>query len=133
MLYLRPLYVQSDATAQPSYQYILASYNDNAAFGETIQEALAKLFPGFNVDVGDVIGGDLTPDVPGTDPGSEPDDTPAADSTPERLLAEADALFEEANAALAASPPDFATYSDKINQARQKVQQALDLLAPDNG
>ena len=44
------------SSAQASYQYILASYDGNAVFGSTIEEALAKLFPGFRTDIGDVLG-----------------------------------------------------------------------------
>ena len=73
VLWLRPLYVRSDASAQASYQYILASYDGNAVFGATIQEALAKLFPGFRTDVGDVVGEDQDePTDPGR-PGTTPD------------------------------------------------------------
>jgi len=133
LLYLRPLYVQSDAASQPAYRYILASYDKSAAFGETIQEALAKLFPGFKANIGDIVGtGDgtgtptdpTTPDQPSTDPGT---------STPEQLLAEADQLFTDADTALASTPPDFATYSAKITEARAKVKQALDLLGAAQG
>jgi hypothetical protein len=40
-------------------------------------------------------------------------------------LRQAEALFAQADAALAKSPPDFATYQTKLSQARGLVQQAL--------
>lgn len=127
LLYLRPLYVQSDAAAQPSFRYVLASYEDNAAYGETIEEALAKLFPGFQADIGDVIGATpVTPDDTGEET-TEPD-APATDETPEQLLARAQTLFDEADAALAADPADFATYGEKMAEARALVAQAMELL-----
>jgi hypothetical protein len=41
------------------------------------------------------------------------------------LLRQAEALFAQADAALAKTPPDFATYQSKLSQARGLVQQAL--------
>jgi hypothetical protein len=61
-----------------------------------------------------------------TTPGSTPT-TPDL-STPAQLLADANRLFDEANAALAKSPPDFATYQSKTQEGRAKIQQAADLL-----
>jgi hypothetical protein len=45
--------------------------------------------------------------------------------SPSELLAAADTLFSEADAALALSPPDFATYQAKQAAARELVRQAL--------
>jgi uncharacterized membrane protein (UPF0182 family) len=116
LLWLRPLYVRSESSAQATYQYILASYNGNASFGTTIQEALAKLFPGFRTDVGDVVG-----DGDGSTPEPEP---PAGDETAEELLAQADDLFRQADEAL----PDFARYAELNSQARALVSRALEML-----
>ncbi|MGE0141231.1 MAG: UPF0182 family protein, partial [Ilumatobacteraceae bacterium] len=116
LLWLRPLYVRSESSAQATYQYILASYNGNASFGSTIEEALAKLFPGFRTDLGDVVGD-------GGDEPSEPD-TPPGDETAEELLAQADDLFRQADDAL----PDFARYAELNSQARALVSRALELL-----
>ena len=116
LLYLRPLYVVSDATKQASLQYIIAVYNGNAAFGTTIQEALGKLFPSFNTDVGDVVGSGPVDEEPGTE-------TPTTDGTVDELLVKAQELFAQADAAL----PDFAQYDELNRQARELVQQALEL------
>lgn len=131
LLYLRPLYVQSEAAPQPSFRYMLASYNKRAALGTNIEEALARLFPSFQADIGDVVTGSGAIPTDPTDP-TQPDTTDpgTTTATPAELLAEADTLFGEADAALASTPPDFATYSDKINEARAKVQQAIGLLGP---
>lgn len=121
VLWLRPLYVRSDASTQASYQYILASYDGNAVFGATIQEALAKLFPGFRTNIGDVVGQDQgEPTTPGD--GSTP--TEPSGDTAEELLARADDLFKQADEAL----PDFARYAELNAQARDLVAQALALL-----
>ena len=116
LLYLRPLYVVSDSTRQASLQYIIAVYNGNAAFGTNIQEALAKLFPSFRTDVGDVVGSGAVEEEPG-------EETPTIDGTVDELLVKAQDLFAQADAAL----PDFAKYDELNRQARELVQQALEL------
>jgi uncharacterized membrane protein (UPF0182 family) len=126
VLWLRPLYVRSDASTQASYQLILASYDGNAVFGKTIQEALAKLFPGFRTDVGDVVDEDVGTADP-TVPVDPADPTTPADQTASELLTQADDLFRQADEAL----PDFARYAELNTQARDLVAQALALL--DNG
>lgn len=128
ILYVRPLYVRSDSINQLSYRYILVSYEAEAAFGTTLQQALAKLFPGFREDLGDVVGvgtGSQTPVDP-ADP-EDPDD-PEPIENPIDLLEQADDLFNEAEEALRESPPDFATYAEKNAQARDLVERAIDLL-----
>ena len=50
LLYVRPFYVavpqSSDRTTTVTeYRFVIVSYNDRAAFGESLGEALAKLFP----------------------------------------------------------------------------------------
>jgi hypothetical protein len=86
-----------------------------------LQDAIAKLFPGFNTAVGDIVGSDSgTPTEPGTTP--EPDPT----ASPTDLLEQADKLFAEADAALKAG--SLADYEAKTRQARDLVAQALELL-----
>ena len=128
LLYLRPLYVKSDSTPQASYRFMLASYNGNASFGSTIEEAIGNLFPGFRTDIGDVVGSGgepadpVDPDDP-QDPAVEP--TVPGTGTPAELLAQAQVLFEQADAAL----PDFARYDELNRQARQLIQDAVAALA----
>ncbi len=128
LLWLRPLYVRSDSSTQASYQYILASYDGKAVFGPTIEEALAKLFPGFRTDIGDVVSEDQNqptdPSNP-TDPGDPSAPNGTGDATAAELLAQADDLFRQADEAL----PDFVKYAELNAQARDLVTQALDLLA----
>ncbi len=141
LLYLRPLYVQSDAAAQPSFRYMLASYGDNAAYGETIEDALRKLFPGFDADIGDVVGasdgasGDGSTETDGTgDDGDDGDTTTPGTQTTEELLAQAQQLFDEADAALATGGAEgFAEYGEKIAAARALVQQAIEQLQTSGG
>ena len=122
LLYVRPLYVESDTSKQLSYRFVLVSYQGKAAFGTSLQQALGKLFPGFSTDLGDVVGGTTEPTDP-TGP-TEPTD-PGTSQDPAELLAQADELFAQADDAL----PDFAKYAELTAQARALVKQALDLLA----
>ena len=121
IVYVRPVFVQPDDTAsqQIFVRKILASYNNKPVMADSVSEAIARLFPGFTVDLGDRTGSATTTT---TTPGDGPSKTPA------ELLALADELFAEADAALQESPPDFATFQEKQAQARDYIQQALKLL-----
>lgn len=118
LLYLRPLYVKSDSTQQAAFQYMIAVYNGNAVYGTSIQEALAKLFPAFRTDVGDIVGAEPTEEEP-----AEGGEEPVGDRTVDELLTQAQDLFEQADEAL----PDFARYAELTQQARDLVAQALEL------
>jgi len=123
IVYVRPLYVRADNGTQISYRHILVSYQGEAAYGDTLQEALAKLFPGFRVDIGEVVGtGD------GVDDPVDPDAPAEPAQDPKNLLQQADELFDEAEEALRNDPPDFAEYAEKNAEARELVEQAIDLL-----
>jgi len=140
LVYVRPLYVRpDDASAKQVFvRKILASYNSRSVIADTVSGAIAKLFPGFTIDLGDRVGGTsetggitTTTTVPGsvtTPTVPAPPDNGVAPTAAE-LLAAADALFSEADAALASSPPDFATYQTKMAEARERVRQALSAVA----
>jgi hypothetical protein len=125
IVYVRPLYVRSDTANQLSYRYVLVSYEGEAAFGATLQQALAKLFPGFRADIGDVVGVGT-----GTQDPEEPEGPEQPVQDPKDLLQQADELFDEAEEALRSDPPNFAEYADKNAQARELVEQAIALLDP---
>ena len=94
-------------------------------------KALARLFPGFEGEIGDRI--DTPPNRPAAQGRSHrptthrPPTTPGTDTssgTPDavQLLDEADALFDEADEALAEG--DLGTYQSKIDEARAKLTEA---------
>ncbi|MEQ1874865.1 MAG: UPF0182 family protein, partial [Ilumatobacteraceae bacterium] len=117
LLWARPVYVESESAGQPQVRLVVAYYNGEVGFGESLGEALGQLFPGLNIDLGDVVGVAATP----TDPSTPPDDATAAE-----LLAQADELFEDAEQAL--QDGDLGEYQDKVEAARELVQRALELL-----
>ena len=117
LLWARPVYVESESAGQPQVRLVVAYYNGEVGFGESLGEALGQLFPGLNVDFGDVVGAEVTP----TNPDDPPDDATAAE-----LLADAEDLFADAEQAL--QDGDLGEYQDKVEAARELVQRALDLL-----
>jgi uncharacterized membrane protein (UPF0182 family) len=138
VLYLRPMYVLPNAAdaKQVFVRKMLAHHNGQSVIGDDIADALRKIFPGLDIDVGDRIGdgggdegSEPTPTVPPTDDGTPTTSTtvapPADGAGTAELLAAAERLFAEADAALASSPPDFATYQQKTAEARALVARAL--------
>jgi uncharacterized membrane protein (UPF0182 family) len=138
IMFLRPMYVQPDSadSKQVFVRKFLGHYDGQSVIGDSVTEAVRLLFPGFNVDLGDRV---RTPGsrpststtVPGTPTTTVPQQTtttvPTSTNglTAQQLLTQADRLFREADAALAKSPPDFATYQQKQAEARELVRRAL--------
>jgi uncharacterized membrane protein (UPF0182 family) len=127
LLWVRPVYVQPSVpdprNSQPTIELVLVSQNDHAAFGSSLSSALAKLFPGFKANVGDVVG-NAPPDTGNTGGGVVT--PPTTGKTPAELLDEAETLFAQADQAL--DNHDLATYQARVEQARALVQQAVDAL-----
>jgi uncharacterized membrane protein (UPF0182 family) len=126
LLWIRPVYVQPSVSdtreSQPTIELVLVSQDNNAAYGSSLGSALARLFPGFATDIGDVVG-----NTPPAGNGGNANPPPTTDKTPADLLDEAQTLFAAADKALEAH--DLATYQTKVNAARALVQQALAALA----
>jgi uncharacterized membrane protein (UPF0182 family) len=124
LLWVRPFYASITQSADRSngsvteYRFVIVSYNQRAAYGESLAEALEKLFPGFAGDLGDRVGADGTETPSATTPpgGTTP-------GTPAELLAKADQLLQDADASLRAG--DLGAYQDKVEQAKALIDQAL--------
>ena len=143
ILWVRPWFVQAEQTPVPQLAYVTLAYGDNIVRDRTLEGALKLAFPNSKIDFSSVVG-PLTATPPGggtaTNPGSSsnpststPSTTPSGGSSTTApatnqsvaaLLAQANELYVEANAALKSTPPDFATYNDKITKAFQLVSQA---------
>jgi uncharacterized membrane protein (UPF0182 family) len=115
-VWIAPLYVESDTAGQPLLRRMVVNYDGKVGIGNSIGEALAQVLPGFSADIGDVAGSTPT----------DPNKPPVTDQTAQELLAQAETLFDEADAALKAG--DLGTYADKIAEARDLVAQALEQL-----
>jgi uncharacterized membrane protein (UPF0182 family) len=114
LLYVRPLYVESDTNPLPELRKVIVVYANQAAMGDTLQEALTTLFGAAPPT--------LEQKAPSTGPKAT---TPSNAATIAQLLAQADQDFAEADAALKAG--DLATYQAKIRDAQAKVAQARQL------
>ena len=126
LLWVRPVYVQPSVPetrdSQPTIELVLVSQNNRAAFGSSLSGALAKLFPGFEGNIGDVVGS--TPvDTGGNGGNGSANPPPTTDKTPAQLLDEAETLFAQADQAL--DDHDLATYQARVEEARALVQQAV--------
>jgi len=119
LLWTRPVYVESSTQGQPQVRLVVAYYNGEVGFGDSLETALAQLFPGLKVNLGDLVGG--TPTDPGT-PGTGNTDG----KTAQQLLQQAQTLFDDADAAL--KKGDLGTYKSKIDEAQDLVAKALALL-----
>ncbi|MFM7046679.1 MAG: UPF0182 family protein [Actinomycetota bacterium] len=138
LMYVRPLFVRPDdpSAKQIFVRKFLVSYDNRVVMTDSLSEGVSRLIPGFSTDLGERVNDgsaapvDPTPDTSG---GTTVTTTtlPSVDTsslTAPELLARADALFDEANAALAQNPPDFATYQAKLAQARELLRQAIALV-----
>ncbi len=137
LVYVRPYYVSVPQSSSASgtvteLRSVIVSYNDRAVLEPTLTEALARLFPGFDADLGEQVanpteptGNDPEPDTGTgtTDPGTT---DPGAEGDAAQLLADADALFIEADEALTAG--DLGTYQDRLEEARALIAEAIQLL-----
>ncbi|MGH9085080.1 MAG: UPF0182 family protein, partial [Acidimicrobiales bacterium] len=122
LVYVRPFYVTSTQTEVPGLEKVIVYFEGEVAIADTLQQALAQIF------------GDAPPTLEeeGPDDPLEPrDEAPSGTVTQQvaQLLAEADDLFAEADAAL----PDFARYAELVRQAKAKITQAEDLLEAEAG
>lgn len=125
LIFVRPMYVlpEGDNSRQIFVRKILAHYDGRSVIGDSLTQVVARLFPGFDVDLGDRITQSTpTTTVPG---GTTPTTVPTSPESAAELLLRADELFAEADDALAESPPDFATFQAKQAEARELVSRAL--------
>lgn len=135
LMYVRPVFVRPDdpSAKQIFVRKFLVAYNNRVVMTDNLTEGVARLIPGFTLNLGERINdGSVAPADPTPDASDGTATTtttlPPIDSTqltPTELLARADQLFDEANAALAQNPPNFAVYQAKLAQARELLRQAI--------
>ncbi|MGB6409672.1 MAG: UPF0182 family protein, partial [Candidatus Deferrimicrobiaceae bacterium] len=114
VIYVQPVYLKGEEIALPEFKRVVVVYQDNQPqMRETLDEALAAVF-------GEGIAIDDPPlDDGGTPPEILPEDLQA-------LLQQADALIDEANAALRNG--DLGTYQEKVDEAQALIDEALSQL-----
>jgi uncharacterized membrane protein (UPF0182 family) len=129
-LYVQPFYVVPEAETRqlPQLERVIAAFGDDVVIEDTLQEALAALF-GERVATQERPGAEAEQPPPEAQPPPEQGGT--ANEEAARLLAQADRLFDQADAALREG--DFATFGQRLDQARQLVAQANQLLTGSSG
>ena len=140
LVYVRPLFVRPDdpSAKQIFVRKFLASYNNRVVMADDLTAAISKLFPGFDKNLGDRIDDgtvEVLPDASGDSTDSSTSSTlPSSGGssvnldTPAALLARAEELFAQADAALGSTPPDFALYQKRLAEARELVSRAIALV-----
>ncbi|MDH3730898.1 MAG: UPF0182 family protein [Acidimicrobiia bacterium] len=114
ILYVQPVYLQSEENALPEFKKVVVVYQQNKPrMEDTLDAALAQVF-------GAGTGG-VTPPDPG---GEVPTELPA---DVQEALEQAQLLFDEADAAL--RDGDLGTYQQKVEEAQALIDQALEKLA----
>jgi uncharacterized protein len=132
LIYVRPVYVVADVA---EYRFVIVSHDNSAALDTDLESALAKLFPGFDAEIGDRVadsGDDVPPPIDdgdggdgGDDEPAEPEDPPEAGS-PAELAAEAERLYVEAQDLL--SQGDLAGFEAKLDEVGVVIAELTDAL-----
>ena len=107
------------------FRFVIVSNGNNSVLARTITEGVRRLFPGFEGNVGDVLGApsEASDVVPVEDDGIDVSGLPVDAA---ELLTLADSLFEETDDALAIG--DLGGYQAKIEEARARLTDALAIL-----
>ena len=130
LIYVRPVYVVADVA---EYRFVIVSHDNSAVLDTDLESALARLFPGFDAEIGDRVsdaGDDVPPPIDDDVDGDvdEPVDPPAPGS-PAELAAEAERLYLEAEELLREG--DLAGFEAKLDEVGALIAQLADEL--DNG
>jgi uncharacterized membrane protein (UPF0182 family) len=131
LIYLQPVYLQSQQSAFPEFQRIIVASPREVVWGETLAEALDLLLQA--EDSGGPGPTEPPAPTPTPVPGATPSPTPAGDTLPNDvpgLIDYANRHFDLAQAALRAG--DFARYGEEIDKVEAALQR-LDALAPGLG
>ncbi|WP_331714574.1 UPF0182 family membrane protein [Auraticoccus cholistanensis] len=123
LLYTQPIYTQRQGSdgSYPALSFVVARFGETVGIGTTLQEALDQVFGG---DAGADTGEEGVDGEQPAEP-SEPTgevDNPAAVAA----LESAEAAFEDAETAL--RDGDLATYQQKTDEARARIEDALEAL-----
>ncbi|MFD1940330.1 MULTISPECIES: UPF0182 family membrane protein [Nonomuraea] len=114
LVYIEPVYVQTAAAAGqepfPILKRVLVAYGSTVGSGDTLKDALAQVFSGKAAEQNT-----------GQD---QQTGQPANVTVTAKLIADAQKAYDDANKALASSPPDWVKYGE----AQKRLQDALNAL-----
>jgi uncharacterized membrane protein (UPF0182 family) len=137
LIYLQPVYLQSQQSAFPEFQRIIVASPREVVWGETLAEALDLLLEAEGSGPGPTEPPAPTPTPsPGTTPGPSSGPTPSIDPN-DPLPADVPGLIDYANrhfelAQTALRDGDFARYGEEIDKVATALER-LDALAPGLG
>lgn len=117
LIYIRPLYVQSERTPLPEFKKVIVVYADKVVMRDTLKEALEAIFGAAPPTLEQKATGQPAPAGGAAAPATAPQS-----ASVQALLDQADAAFTAAQDALTRG--DLATYQAKINEAADLVRQA---------
>jgi uncharacterized protein len=106
ILYVEPIFLQSTSTSQPEFKRVIVASQSRVAFAPTLDQAISQVLGEASVPPPEGGGGGSGGGGGGT----------GLPSSVQGLVARAQQLYTEAQAALSATPPDLGTYQAKINQ-----------------
>jgi uncharacterized membrane protein (UPF0182 family) len=132
LIYIRPVYVVADVA---EFRFVIVSHDNSAVLDTDLESALARLFPGFDAEIGDRVT-DSGDDVPapiedgedgdgGDDEPVDPVDPPEAGS-PAELAAEAERLYMEAQDLL--NQGDLAGFEAKLDEVGVVIAELAEAL-----
>ena len=130
VVWVRPLYVRPDdaGSKQVFVRRVLAWYDGQSVIGDTLTDAINRLFPGAGIDLGEVMSdGTVTEPTDSGEPTTPSDGGDTASTDPATLLEQAEAVFDEADQAL--RDGDLGLYQEKVSEAQGLIKQALDALS----
>ncbi|MDW3214796.1 MAG: UPF0182 family protein [Ilumatobacteraceae bacterium] len=129
LIYVRPVYVVADVA---EFRFVIVSHDNSAVLDTDLESALARLFPGFDAEIGDRVsdaGDDVPPPIDDPDggdgDGDEPDDPPAPGS-PAEIAAEAERLYMEAQDLLREG--DLAGFEARLDEVGELIAQLAEAL-----
>jgi hypothetical protein len=135
LIYVRPVYVVADVA---EYRFVIVSHDNSAVLDTDLESALARLFPGFDAEIGDRVtdsGDDVPPPIDDGDSGDggdggdggddEPVEPPEAGS-PAELAAEAERLYMEAQDLL--NQGDLAGFEAKLDEVGVVIAELAEAL-----
>jgi uncharacterized protein len=130
ILYVRPLYVISRDSEFPGLQGVIVSNGENVEIGDSLGDALDKLFPGANFT--ELLGSTAVTEPPSDEgepppPDTDPSDPTDVDEQVRELLSQMLAAQAEADAALQESPPDLAAAGQAQNEVRELLAELAEL------
>ncbi len=132
LAYMRPIYVAQEGSSRYTLVRVVMISGDDIGFGDNVEEALADLMDG-NVDGATDTTGDDEPGDGGSDEETAPPTTPPGGDgrTATELIQAADEKFAAAEEQLRSG--DAVGYAQLVDEARELVAQAAQLLADQGG